>query len=254
MLWGVSDLEVVSHAPMAAGATEVVSRWGWRDEEVGWTWAGAEHAPPLEVRVYTSHTRVELYLNGKPVGERCADDIVGLTATFHVPYAAGNLTAVATTGADRRATRTLLTAGAPAAIRLRADRAAVCASRDDLAYVTAEVVDADGRLVPRAQLPLAFSVGGADEDGGGEGMDAGTQPFAAALYRVGSGNPRDLGSFTSSERTTFRGKALAVLRPTGHGASGAVTLYVDAPGLPQAKLRVAVEASGPACEAVRAGE
>ena len=249
MLWGVSDLEVVSHAPMAAGATEVVSRWGWRDEEVGWTWAGAEHAPPLEVRVYTSHTRVELYLNGKPVGERCADDIVGLTATFHVPYAAGNLTAVATTGADRRATRTLLTAGAPAAIRLRADRAAVCASRDDLAYVTAEVVDADGRLVPRAQLPLAFSVGGAGEDGGD-----GTQPFAAALYRVGSGNPRDLGSFTSSERTTFRGKALAVLRPTGHGASGAVTLYVDAPGLPQAKLRVAVEASGPACEAVRAGE
>ena len=49
VLWGVSDLEVVSHAPMAAGATEVVSRWGWRDEEVGWTWAGAEHAPPLEV-------------------------------------------------------------------------------------------------------------------------------------------------------------------------------------------------------------
>ena len=181
------------------------------------------------------------------MGERCADDIVGLTATFHVPYAAGNLTAVATTGADRRATRTLLTAGAPAAIRLRADRAAVCASRDDLAYVTAEVVDADGRLVPRAQLPLAFSVGGADEDGG-----EGTQPFAAALYRVGSGNPRDLGSFTSSERTTFRGKALAVLRPTGNGASGAVTLHVDAPGLPQARLRVAVEASGPACEAVRA--
>ena len=116
----------------------------------------------------------------------------------------------------------------------------------------AEVVDAEGRLVPRAQLPLAFSVG-AGEDGGGEGMDAG-MPLAAALYRVGSGNPRDLGSFTSSERTTFRGKALAVLRPTGHGASGAVTLYVDAPGLPQAKLRVAVEASGPACEAVRAGE
>ena len=65
----------------------MVSRWGWRDEEVGWTWAGAEAAPPLEVRVYTSHTRVELYLNGAPVGERCADDIVGLTATFHVPYA-----------------------------------------------------------------------------------------------------------------------------------------------------------------------
>ena len=82
-------------------------------------------------------------------------------------------------------------------------------------------------------------------------MDTG-MPVAAALYRVGSGNPRDLGSFTASERTTFRGKALAVLRPTGHGASGAVTLYVDAPGLPQAKLRVAVEASGPACEAVRA--
>ena len=57
-------------------------------------------------------------------------------------------------------------------------------------------------------------------------------PFAAALYRVGSGNPRDLGSFTSSERTTFRGKALAVLRPTGHGASGAVNAItlLEVPG------------------------
>ena len=58
VLWGVSDLEVVSHAPMPPGVTEVVSRWGWRDEEVGWTWGAADGAPLLEVRVFTSHAHV----------------------------------------------------------------------------------------------------------------------------------------------------------------------------------------------------
>ena len=206
MLWGVSDLEVVSHAPMAKGATEVVSRWGWRDEEVGWTWAGAEAAPPLEVRVYTSHKHVELYLNGAKVGTADGDQIGGLTATFSVPYAAGNLTAVATTGADRRATRTLLTAGAPAAIRC-APTAPPSARRAMISRTSP----------PRSSTPTAASCRAPScrsPSPSAVAKDGCRDAFAAALYRVGSGNPRDLGSFTSSERTTLRGKALAVFRPT----------------------------------------
>ena len=169
-----------------------------------------------------------------------------------MPYAAGNLTAVAYASLDAAAApaavTTVLSAGAPAALKLTADRATVCASRDDLAYVTVEVVDKEGRLVPRAQLPLTFSVsaGGGGKSGGGKNKK-GDSAAAAELYRVGNGDPRDLGSFTAPQRSTFRGKALAVLRPTKAGAAGQVKLSAKAAGLPMASVVVSVVADGATC-------
>ena len=56
-----------------------------------------------------------------------------------MPFAAGNLTAIAHGGAGPPRVKTLLTAGPAAALRMSADREPICASRDDLAYVTVEV-------------------------------------------------------------------------------------------------------------------
>ena len=67
------------------------------------------------------------------------------------------------------------------------------------------------------------------------------------LYRVGNGDPRDLGSFTAPQRSTFRGKALAVLRPTKAGAAGQVKLSAKAAGLPMASVVVSVVADGATC-------
>ena len=235
----LSGLELVTHDPVPPGATERVSGWGWPNEESSWTWPGAEGST-LTVKAYTWHTDVTLYLDGKVVGHKAGDDIAKLTASFDVPFGGTNLTAVATGGkAGGVAVATVLAAGAPAALKLTADREPICASRDDLAYVTVEVVDKAGRLVPRAQLPVDFALEGAE---GAEGGAA-----AAEIYRVGNGDPRDLGSFTAPQRSTFRGKALAVLRPTKAGAAGQVKLSAKAAGLPVASVVVSVVADGAAC-------
>ena len=226
VLWGLSGLELVTHEPVAPGATEHVSSWGWPNEEVSWTWPGAEGLP-LTVNAYTWHKNVTLFLNGKVVGTAAGGDVDKLTASFVVPFAEGNLTAVAYGGAGPPTVRTLLTAGAPAALRVTADRGTICASRGDLAYVTIEVVDKAGRLLPRAQLPLAFALSGS----------------GAELYRVGNGDPRDLGSFTAAQRTTFRGRALAVLRPTATGVAGQVKLSATTPGLSAASVVVHIDAA-----------
>ena len=51
----------------------------------------------------------------------------------------------------------------PARIELGADRVRIASDGRDLAFVTARIVDAEGRLVPRASNLLSFEVGGAGE-------------------------------------------------------------------------------------------
>ena len=224
VLWGVSGLELVAHEPTPPGATEHVSSWGWPNEEVSWTWPGAEGVP-LTVKAYTWHPNVTLLLDGKEVGRAGGSDLDRLTASFVLPFVAGNLTAVAHGGSGPPEVKTLLTVGPPAALRTTADRDSICDSRDDLAYVTVEVVDQTGRMLPRAQRPLSFTLSGS----------------SAELYRVGNGDPQDIGSFTAPRRSTFRGRALAVLRPIAAGVTGQVRLSATAPGLRPASIVIHVD-------------
>ena len=91
--------------------------------------------------------------------------------------------------------------------------------------MTIEVVDRAGRLLPRAQQPLSFALSGS----------------GAELYRVGNGDPQDLGSFTAARRSTFRGRALAVLRPIAAGLASQVRLSATAPGLRSASIVVHID-------------
>jgi beta-galactosidase len=99
------------------------------------------------------------------------------------------------------------------------DRASLRADRNDLAFVTVEVLDGQGRLVPDAVVPVRFSLAG-----------------VAELAGVGSANPKDAASFRQPERRTFQGRCLAILRPTGN--RGTVTLRAEADGLQGASLRL----------------
>ena len=90
--------------------------------------------------------------------------------------------------------------GKAAKIRLTADRSLIKNSRNDLAYVTVEIVDADGRLIPGASIPLQFSI-----EGNGE------------IAATASASPNDMQSFQMPEHRTFRGKCLVIVRPKGKG-------------------------------------
>lgn len=109
------------------------------------------------------------------------------------------------------ATDVLRTAGAPHAIRLTPDRTSLAADGRSLVFVTADVVDAHGVVVPDAEDLIAFAV-----DGGSlAGLDNGRQESAER--------------YQASTRTAFHGKALAVVR-SGTRA-GAVKVTARAPGL-----------------------
>ena len=115
------------------------------------------------------------------------------------------------------ATIILKTANAPEAIRLRADRSTIHADRNDLSYVTVEIVDDKSNIVPNANVPVEFSINGAGE-----------------LAGVGNANPSDMASFKQPKRNTFRGRCLVILRPKGN--PGNITLEARSPGLQAAKV------------------
>jgi beta-galactosidase len=216
-----SPLEILVHTPIPPGRTEHISDWGWPDELPGWTWPG-EEGKALQIAVYSRCDAVRLELNGKEIATKTLGADSKLTARFEVPYAPGELRAIGLRGGKEVASQKLRTAGPPQRLRLIADRSPIHADRNDLCYVTVEVTDAAGILVPTAALPVRFAVSGAGE-----------------LAAVGSANPRKPESFQAPARTTFQGRCLAILRPKG--GAGVIQLRAEADGLNSATVSIRVK-------------
>ena len=220
VVWRRSKVEMAVQRPVPDRYTERVSMWGWSDELRSWTWPGFE-GKPLTVRVYTRGDKVTLLLNGKEVGSKSLTEKDALKAEFAIPYAAGELKAVAYEGGSEIGTITFTTAGKAHKLLLRPDRAKLKATRDDLSYVMVQVVDEAGRLVPDAVAPVSFAVSGAGE-----------------MAAVGNANPKDVASFRQPRRDTFHGECVVVVRPTGK--PGAIEVKAEAPGLESASLTLEV--------------
>ncbi len=218
VLWGQSKVEIAVQRPLPKGRTEDLANWGWRDELQSWTWTGYEGLP-FKVRVFTSGDMVKLSLNGKEIGSKPVAESDKLIAQFDVPYAEGELRAVAFKDGQEIASHVLKTVGKPAQLKLTVDRPSIRASRGDIAYVTVSIVDADGAQIPDIVRKIDFSV-----DGVGE------------IAAVGNANPKDVASFREPTSRSFRGRCLAILRPLGH--EGTITLQAKSDGLAPASVVV----------------
>lgn len=185
--------------------------WNWKEGEEVDVWA-----------YYNQADEVELWLNGESLGIRQKTD-----STYHVswrvPFQPGTLTAVSRKDRKEVLRQEIHTAGAPAALRLTTDRETLPADGETLAFVTVDVVDAEGNLVPDATNRIRFSLTE------GTGKIVGTD----------NGDPNDPESLSRPERRAYYGKALVVVR--GNRESGTLTLRAEAEGLPEATLRIAVD-------------
>ncbi len=222
VVWGSGDpLYIAVHYPVPAGKTPVITRWGWPDVDANWNWAGQE-GKVFQVDVYSAAQDVELFLNGKSLGKKPTTRAEKMMATFEVPYAAGELKAVGTLEDGQQVVKLLRTVGAPAAIRLSADRPLLAADMHSLSFVTVEVVDAAGQVDPHAAHEIHFSVEGEGE-----------------LAAVGSGNPTTTESYRGSQRKAFRGRCVAVVK--SNGMPGEIRLRAEAGGLQRAEVTIRVE-------------
>ena len=172
-----------------------------------------------EVEVYSNAAQVELTLNGKSLGtrEHPADDS---PRQWKVSFEPGVLVATARDGGQTVATHELRTAGKAARIVLETDhRGALQANWDDVCFVRAEVVDAQGVLVPSAHDLVSFKVGG-----------------PGIIAAVDNGDNATVEAFHTSERHADGGQCVAVLKAAA--PSGEITLEASAAGLAGASMVV----------------
>lgn len=209
--WSLSAIELLVERPLPPGFVEKTMAWGWADELPSWTWPGFE-GQKITVRLYTSGDRVELSLNGRPIGSKSVGQDDKMTVDFSLPYAPGTLTAAAYRGGTMIGERSLVTASAPARLRLRHETSDGDRADNALTYVAVDVLDREGRLVPEAETEISLRLGG-----------------PAELIAFGSASPFATGSFASGRTRSWHGRALAILRSTG--ARGTVRLEASAPGL-----------------------
>jgi beta-galactosidase len=219
-------------------------------------WTPKDQSPHTEnIEIYTNAEEVELFLNDKSLGtEKLHPDASPIT--FQVPFEPGTLKAVARTNNKIVATNELRTAGKPANIILsrNLDAAGLTQQKllssdtgasgaplgyfltpdwNDVAYVTATLVDGNGTVIPDSETRIHFAATG-----------------SAQIIAVDNGNLLDHDPFQATDRKLYEGHALAILRatvPTGRianptavevvtGATGRATITATAEGLPSATI------------------
>jgi beta-galactosidase len=180
-----------------------------------WNWSAGT---TVTVFAYTNCDSVELFLNDVSLGSKTfASGAVHLE--WSVPWASGTLRAEGKRGGAVVATEEVKTAGAAAKLALSADRSTISADGKDLAFITADVQDANGILVPTAANALTFSVTG-----------------PGAIVGLDNGNAIDTTSYKGTNRNAFSGKALAIVRSAG--SNGAIVVSATASGLTAGSVTV----------------
>jgi beta-galactosidase len=206
------------------GYTTVADNYRLRPPELFADWTPANAAPHDEnVEVYSNAEQVELFLNGQSLGSKPLPPDAS-PRVWKVAFAAGSLKAVAFNQGQAVATDELRTAGPAAKIVLDSDHPSLPFNFDSVATVSAEVVDANGVLVPTAEDPITFQITG-----------------PGVIAAVDSGDHDSHEPFHAAQRRAFQGRCVALIKASA--ASGQITLSASAPGL--AGAAVAIAASNP---------
>ena len=178
-----------------------------------WNWPGWE-GKPIEVEVYTKQPEVKLYLNDQLVGTKQVSRDTEYKAVFTVNYEPGTLRAEVSTPLPHRegAGVSLFTSGSPARLRLTPDKTVMTADGQDLTYITLEVVDKQGRVCPDAAIPCEAIVKG-----------------QGSLLSFASADLKDTEPYTSSRVTTWKGRALLVVRSSHTKGKAQVSIKSSLP-------------------------
>jgi beta-galactosidase len=176
-------------------------------------WTPTEAAAHNEtVSAYSNIDQVELFLNDKSLGVQPRDPL-DKPRQWQVPFAPGTLRAVGRdkTGAQI-ATDQIVTSGVPARVLLTAERTTLPNDWDDVVYIRARLIDANGILNPNATDLVTFNVAG-------PGVVAATDNGARA----------DHDSFQATQRHAYEGTCVAILRATAD--AGEITVIASAAGV-----------------------
>ena len=158
--------------------------WGER-----FCWHG-EPGAPMYVSVATNQPECELFLNGESLGKKEVSLDTECRATWEIPYAEGELKAVADKAED------VLTSTGPATkIALKADKLDMKADGQDVIQVEVTLLDAEGRIAAGYDEDIIWQLTG-----------------DAVILGIENGHPADLTPYSEKHRKTKFGRAIVYVR------------------------------------------
>ena len=212
VVWGSEKTFLYSMHPDTYGKKEIVSMWGFPYVLSNWNYHGYEGAK-TEMIVFSNADEVELLINNRSVGRKAVymERPLPFSVRFDTVYEPGEAVAVSYRNGKEVSRDRLVTTGAPAKICLHPEKNKMLADGHDLIYVGISITDANGLTVPDAEIELEAKVSG-------EGYLAG----------FGSAAPITEENYTDEHATTYRGRAMVILR-SGY-TKGSCELSVSAAG------------------------
>lgn len=205
--------------PEYYGQEAMCSPWSLPTSISTWTWPGFENKNCV-VEVYSDAPEIELFINGKSVGRLPAGEENRFRAIFDTIYEPGEIKAVAYYADGSTKEFTMKTAGDEVSLSVRADKNEITV--DELVYLTIELTDADGILNTAADRKIKVSVDG-----------------VGYLQGFTSADPLSEENFFDSERLTYYGRALAVVR--AGESDGIIKVKAEAEGLESVIVEVKVK-------------
>lgn len=187
----------------------IFPHWNWKENQL------------IDIIAYTNCDEVELFLNDSSLGTKMKGP-EDLHLAWRLNFTPGVLRAVGRSSNQAVLEKVICTAGEPALLKATPDRRRIKADGRDLSFITVEVTDKEGNVVPYADNLVTFSVDG-------DAFIAGTD----------NGNPVSHESFKDSNRKAFHGKCLVVVQ--AKKARGKAVVNASAEGLGPAAVTLILE-------------
>lgn len=188
----------------------ILPHWNW-PERIGQV---------TPVHVFTSGEEAELFLNGKSLGKKKKGEFEYRLRWDDVVYEPGELKVVASKNGKKWAEEIVKTTGEASVLMAIADRTEITADGKDLSFVTIQITDKNGLMVPRSNNRIEFSIEGPGE-----------------IVATDNGDSYNLESFASHQRDAFNGLCLVIVR-SKTGNSGTITLTAKSPELKTGKVQI----------------
>ncbi|MFH6998512.1 beta-galactosidase GalB [Flavobacterium sp. FlaQc-57] len=203
-----------SHWRPDVPTAHILPHWNWH-ERVG---------KVVPVHVYTSGTEGELFLNGKSLGRKKMEAGKDFRLTWNdVVYAPGELRVVCYKNGKIWAIDIVKTTGKETKLKMSADRTEALADDVDLVFVTVDVTDNNGLVVPRSKPLVKFSIEGAGE-----------------IVATDNGDATSFVPFQSTERPAYNGKVLVIVKAK-KDQKGQFTVKAESAGLQGASIPIRIK-------------
>ncbi|MCX7795394.1 MAG: DUF4982 domain-containing protein [bacterium] len=217
IVWGFrKEPYIAVENPAYYGKKPIVTQWSWTNVTDSWTWQKEFVGKPIKVEVYSSSEVVELYINGKLIGSKPAGEENRFKVIFETIYEPGEILAISYTKGKEDGRYSLKTAGPPEVICVKPDKTEMIADGEDLVFIEIVLQDREGNVNQLDNRKVRIDIKG-----------------PGIIQGFGSADPKSTENFYDQERTTYLGKALAVIRSTLE--PGEIEVTFEAEGCKPAK-------------------